>query len=165
MNIAHAQEEVSHRRRLKTAADAHRFALAGKSTFTLVSTATRARFTFKVKQSETRDLFFVSVLTGSDNNNSYTYLGTLRHGYAPDTQWHWKHGKKSRIGADAPSAKAFAWIWSNLNQDSLPETVEFWHEGRCCRCNRKLTVPASIEAGIGPECASLMGVRLEIPAQ
>jgi hypothetical protein len=32
--------------------------------------------------------------------------------------------------------------------------VEFWHEGKCCRCGRKLTVPASIASGIGPECAT-----------
>jgi len=30
--------------------------------------------------------------------------------------------------------------------------LEIWHEGRCGRCNRKLTVPASIALGIGPEC-------------
>jgi hypothetical protein len=30
--------------------------------------------------------------------------------------------------------------------------VEFWHEGKCGRCNRKLTVPSSIESGFGPEC-------------
>jgi hypothetical protein len=26
-------------------------------------------------------------------------------------------------------------------------------EGRCCRCGRELTVPASIHAGMGPDCA------------
>jgi hypothetical protein len=27
------------------------------------------------------------------------------------------------------------------------------NEGRCCRCGRELTVPASIHAGMGPDCA------------
>jgi uncharacterized protein DUF6011 len=27
------------------------------------------------------------------------------------------------------------------------------HEGCCCRCGRELTVPASIHAGMGPDCA------------
>ena len=31
-----------------------------------------------------------------------------------------------------------------------------WHEGRCGRCGRKLTVPESIEAGYGPECINLV---------
>ncbi len=29
--------------------------------------------------------------------------------------------------------------------------------GRCCRCGRKLTVPASLHRGMGPECASKSG--------
>lgn len=29
--------------------------------------------------------------------------------------------------------------------------------GRCSRCGRKLTVPASIHRGLGPECAKLIG--------
>jgi hypothetical protein len=33
-----------------------------------------------------------------------------------------------------------------------------WHEGRCGRCGRKLTVPESIESGFGPECASILGL-------
>jgi hypothetical protein len=35
---------------------------------------------------------------------------------------------------------------------------EVYHEGRCGRCNRKLTVPESIETGLGPECASKLGL-------
>src|SRR5271157_2617898 len=31
------------------------------------------------------------------------------------------------------------------------------HEGRCCRCGRELTVPASIHAGMGPDCAEKYG--------
>jgi len=147
------------RRQLKTAEDALRFALGNKATFTVVSKVTGTRFTFKVNVSDQgRDLFFVSVLNGPDNTSNYAYLGTLRHEYAPGTSWTWKHGKKSRISADAPSAKAFNWVWANLKQNKLPDTMEFWTEGRCCRCNRKLTVPASIESGIGPECAQIMGL-------
>jgi hypothetical protein len=42
----------------------------------------------------------------------------------------------------------------------LPKGLKVHHEGRCCRCGRKLTVPESIETGLGPECAS----RLEAAA-
>jgi hypothetical protein len=34
----------------------------------------------------------------------------------------------------------------------LPECIEIWHEGKCGKCGRQLTVPSSIETGIGPEC-------------
>jgi hypothetical protein len=30
------------------------------------------------------------------------------------------------------------------------------HEGKCGRCGRLLTVPSSIESGIGPECSKIM---------
>ena len=40
---------------------------------------------------------------------------------------------------------------------ALPKTVEVWHEGICGRCGRKLTVPESVERGLGPECAGLVG--------
>src|SRR5262245_9821645 len=148
------ETQMSDRNQLTNPQTAHRFALGGNSTFTVVSKATGVRFTYRVTESkEGRNLFFVSLMNGQDNESSYQYLGTLRHGYAPDTAWHYAHGKKSRISAEAPSNKAFAWLWANLNRATLPDSVEFWSEGRCCVCNRKLTVPFSVANGIGPECA------------
>lgn len=59
-------------------------------------------------------------------------------------------------------AVIFPWTWNRiLDQGSLPESVEVWHEGGCCHCNRKLTVPASIELGMGPDCAEDHG-KLDI---
>jgi hypothetical protein len=137
-------------RQLSEAAEISRFITAGKATFTIVSKVTGNRFTYQVKQSDNPTLYFVALLNGPDNTSNFAYLGTLGNGY-------WKHGAKSKISEDAPSAKGFKWFWANLKQGQLPATVEFWHEGRCCKCGRKLTVPSSIESGIGPECASRMG--------
>ena len=145
---------MSNRRQIILAEDAHRFITGGKATFTAVSKGTGVRFTYQVKQSDNPDLFFVAVLTGLDNESSYSYLGTLRREYAPGTSYVYKHGAKSKISADAPSAKAFAWTWANIKQGRIPNTLEVWHEAKCARCGRKLTVPASIESGWGPECAS-----------
>ena len=61
------------------------------------------------------------------------------------------------VGKDAPSSKAFSWAWGYIKNDVLPVKLEIWHEGRCARCNRKLTVPSSIESGFGPECAGKVG--------
>lgn len=49
----------------------------------------------------------------------------------------------------------FAWLWGRIvHEKDLPEKAQVWHEGRCGACNRPLTVPESIENGLGPVCAS-----------
>lgn len=129
--------------------DARRFILAGNATFTIVSAKTGSRFTYKIRAKEIeggRTLHFVSVLTGADNEADYTFLGTIFKGKT------FKHSPKSHIGVDAPSAKAFAWSFTRIMADAL-EGASVHHEGKCGRCGRKLTVPSSIDIGLGPECA------------
>lgn len=129
------------------------FMLAGNAYVTFQSRKTGTRFTYHVTQAKSRpgDMYasphFVSVLVGPDNNASYKFLGTIfnRRGYA--------HGKRSPIGRRADSAIAFEWIWSKLMRGEMHPKLSVWHEGRCGRCGRRLTVPSSIETGLGPECA------------
>jgi len=124
------------------------FATAGKARLTLVSGNTGDRFTYQVKLKRgSEDFFFVSVLTGSNNEGDYTYLGALTHGRFVDD-------RRLRIGADAPSRKAFTWFWNRLRADADLSQCEVWHEGRCGRCSRVLTVPESLQTGLGPVCAS-----------
>jgi hypothetical protein len=54
---------------------------------------------------------------------------------------------------------AFPWMWWRIVDKGLvlPADIEVWHEGNCRRCRRKLTVPASIELGLGPNCATEVG--------
>jgi hypothetical protein len=124
------------------------FALAGNARFTLVSKVTEARFTYKVRVAEDNDtLHFVSVLTGPDNWSNYSYLGLIRRGV------YFHGGKKARISADAPSAKAFDWFWRNtMRGRNVSNVLEIHHCGACGRCGRALTVPESIQSGFGPEC-------------
>lgn len=124
------------------------FMLAGNATITVVNEQTGNRFTFKVRQPAKGKPHFVQVLTGPDNTSDYTFLGTIFN--AQD----YRHGKRSSISQNAPSAKVFGWFWSHL--DNLPAQVHVYHEGRCGRCGRKLTVPESIQSGFGPECAGLI---------
>lgn len=130
--------------------DARRFMLAGNATFTIVSGKTGTRFTYKVRAKEvdggSKTLHFVSVLTGADNENDFAFLGTIFDGVR------FRHSPKSRIGVDAPSAKAFAWAFGRILANSLGTDASVHHEGKCGRCGRKLTVPRSIEVGLGPEC-------------
>jgi hypothetical protein len=150
------------------------FVFAGRAIFTLENSKTGQRFTYKVEQAKARPEdagrvlpFFVNVLTGSNNESDYSYLGCL---WGDGTEWEglgsqtkpgalrYAHGRKSRIAEDAPSAKGIAWLAGKLARgESLGSTMKVYHEGRCGRCGRLLTVPSSIESGIGPVCAEMEG--------
>ncbi len=124
------------------------FALAGNATFTARSKKTGAHLTFKIQKGKKEGApHFVNVMTGTCNENDFETLGTIFDGRT------YVHNRnRSRISPDAPSAKAFAYVWAHIERESVPG-VEIMHAGACCRCGRKLTNPESIESGIGPECA------------
>lgn len=141
---------------LVSAESALTFILAGNSTVTLVSKKTGTRFTYRVRvaKSDTdaqSDLYFVSLLRGPNNENDYSYLGRIAKGRVYIGR---KIPKPGDVSRGAPSALAFDYMWQHLERGNIPPLLEIWHEGRCGRCNRKLTVPESIAAGIGPECAT-----------
>ena len=129
------------------------FLLAGNAHVTFQSRRTGTRFTYRVRQAPARHYdqrrppHFVAVLTGSDNENGYSYLGCIydRTRYA--------HGRKSYVAKDAPSAVAFAWVWRKLMAGEMHPELGVWHEGRCGKCGRRLTTPESIAIGLGPTCA------------
>jgi hypothetical protein len=132
--------------------NAKRFIVAGNATVTFVSPS-GTRFTYRVRtpkkdEGDTRPpVHFVKVLTGSDNEADYTFLGTIFEGQK------FVHSRKSRIGTDAPSAKAFTWAFPRIMADADLQGMQIFHEGKCGMCGRKLTVPESIESGLGPVCA------------
>lgn len=131
--------------------NAKRFILAGNATVTFVSPS-GTRFTYRVRtpkkdEGDTRPpVHFVKVLTGSDNEADYTFLGTIFEGQK------FVHSRKSRIGTDAPSAKAFTWAFPRIMADADLQGMQIFHEGKCGMCGRKLTTPESITAGFGPIC-------------
>ena len=53
----------------------------------------------------------MSVLDGPNNDSDYAYLGCV---YTPSQVY--RHGRKSRIAFDAPSAVAFDWVWAQLRE-------------------------------------------------
>jgi len=123
-----------------------KFLTGGNATVTIVNPETGNRFTYKIRQKDNdgaKTPFFVSVLSGQDNESDFSYIGFIRDG-------DFIHGgRKARAGSGAPSVRAFSWFWRNRQN---PSPAEVWHEGRCGRCGRKLTVPESIEDGFGPTC-------------
>jgi len=143
------------RGQLTTAANAMRYALAGKATITLVSRKTGTRFSYRVSANDDGTCHFVGVLVGQNNETDYKYLGRISRGMF------WQGRKVPRAGdirPDAPSAKAFAWAWRAIVRGTLPEALEVWHESACGRCGRKLTVPSSVSQGFGPECINKIGL-------
>lgn len=140
------------------------YMLAGKATITLESKKTGKHLTFKVTQAtdkETgaaKDLFFVGLLTGPDNYRDYQYLGMIAGTTNGSLAGNFRLTKASKFSEDAPAYKAFQYLLRNIDADRMAGDMVTHHEGQCGRCGRKLTVPASIQRGIGPECAGMMGL-------
>jgi len=127
------------------------FILAGDSYMTFRNNKTGNRYTYHVKKSKEHDMHFVSVMYGKDNNSQYLYVGIIASNLFRLT-------KGSKMDESDVRFKVFAYVFKRLLRGSLPLNIEIWHEGKCGRCGRKLTVPESIETGIGPECALRMGI-------
>jgi len=132
------------------------FMLAGNARFTLRSVQSGVRYTYKIRKSDDRGdcvrptVWFVSLLTGSDNNSDYTYMGLINSNKFGVT-------RKSKYSETSQPVVAFKWVWGKLIANLDPHGVEIWHSGRCGRCGRSLTVPESIESGFGPECIGKLG--------
>lgn len=142
-----------HAHRMQSVKDIREFMLAGNARLTLVSKRTGTRFTYKIRRPKPEKPYFVSLLTASDNEAGYTFLGTIFHDDEIGFEYaSYRHGQRSSIPVDSESAKAFEWFFKHLRVERLSDQLEVWHEGRCGRCGRPLTVPESIENGLGPEC-------------
>jgi hypothetical protein len=126
-----------------------RFILGGNALFTLKSTKTGMRYTYKVLiDSRNEEQLKVFVLNGSDNTSNYRQIGYIvKDGNMPMFKDYSVHTR------DMACKTAFDHVLLNLCIELYMPSLEIWHEGRCCRCGRVLTVPESIENGIGPECA------------
>lgn len=131
---------------LETHARIRAFVLAGNARFTVKNPQTGNRFTYRVRKHPRSDVWFVSVLTGANNESDYRYAGII------DERGQFRITAKSINGM---STQAFAWLWWRTQADLKIAPVEVWHEGRCGRCGRALTVPESIASGIGPVCEGM----------
>jgi hypothetical protein len=97
---------------------------------------------------EGQTTYFVSLLTGPDNWSNYAYMGLLdaQTGVVRLTA-------KSKYKSTTPPYRILNGILERIwNDREHPNGFELRHEGKCGRCGRKLTVPESIDRGIGPEC-------------
>lgn len=135
------------------------FILAGKALFTIVNKVNNSSMSFKVdkmpdfkKSNLAGDVWFVRHLTDPENRRSGQYLGYLSF---QNGNLKYKHSYKSKYDHKDRVVQSFMWLMQNAS--SLPDQVQFWHEGRCGRCNRPLTDANSIENGYGPDCWQMIG--------
>lgn len=129
--------------------DAKKLILAGNATITLESGNTGTHYTYKITRCKNDEqLYFVKSLRGKDNEVDYRYIGCY---YADSGYFYPEKTYKDRDVITWPrSMQAIRYMFNRI--DNLPDNLHIYHEGRCCRCGRKLTTPESIKKGIGPEC-------------
>lgn len=134
-------------------------------TVTLESAKTGQRYTFKVSRPPGEGAsrpWLVKVLYGPDNRRDYVYVGQMHPKFTPQGELShvvFQHTPKSAFPA---SSKPFQ-AWNFLTRSTLhakgkiPKDLAVYHEGKCGRCGRKLTVPESVSSGLGPICIKRVG--------
>ncbi len=134
------------------------FVLAGHAIFT-VHNATGDHYTYLVEKVESdgkAPVWFAKILTGSDNESDYTYVGVV----GPDGSL--RLTRASKMTADSQPVAVAQWalgrIWTGrATSEYLPDGYGIHGEGRCGRCGRTLTAPDGITPdgyrfGFGPTC-------------
>lgn len=141
------------------------FLLAGHAIFT-VGNPGGERYTFRVikkdpdpdRRPAPNPLFFVAYLAGPENTSDYRYMGVLNPD-ATDRKTVIRLTKASKVTEGAKVLDIARWVaLLILRDEAAPAGYYLKHAGRCGRCGRLLTVPESIDLGIGPECAGRMGL-------
>ena len=134
------------------------FFLGGKATFTVQNNETGQHRTYKIRKPEPTPQYpnpawFVKVMTGTDNEAHYSYIGRLD----PD-KGTVNLTRASKFAEDSDTVKAARWVIGRvINQTQIPDCIDIRHSGKCGRCGRTLTTPESLDCGIGPECRRIMG--------
>lgn len=141
-----------------------KFVTAGKAIFTIEPSAEfiqnhgcNPHYTYKVNFKEGSMKFpptyFISLLTGQNNETDYQYMGLLD----PQTGLIRLTAKSKHNTSSFPvlfASRVLGAIWKDLDVEKFGWKVH--HEGKCCRCGRTLTTPESCTRGIGPECFEKM---------
>jgi DNA-binding transcriptional MerR regulator len=129
-----------------------RAAVVPNGTYTVVMANERRTIKISDHWDETekaRGTRVAKFLTGSDNERDYTGFAFISS-TGKAIIW-----KKFRNGsALLQSALAYLLQGDNYAEAGMTYAIE---SGNCWKCGRKLTVPASVSRGVGPECAKKLG--------
>jgi hypothetical protein len=144
------------------------FVAAGNATFTVeipeafsTHNHTPAHYTYRVRykpaEGKWGEAWFVSLLTGPDNTSDYSYLGML-NAQTGEVRLTAKSSQSDASWSVRILRRVLTRLWAGQGEEIAAAGWKVHHQGKCGRCNRDLTVPESIERGIGPECWELMGM-------
>ena len=103
--------------------------------------------TLRVK--DWNDKIIIGYLSGQDNESDFTYVGFLTE--SNEVKFWRKFSNNKPIEWLQRFERAVQIIAGDTGKAGLEYALR---SSRCYRCNRKLTVPASIHAGLGPDCAT-----------
>ncbi len=132
-------------------------------TFTVVF-ADNERRTIRIKHvaadhpSEFADWLFAKFLSGPDNDANYTNFAFAKpgnNGFALKTQYR-------NAGLIADALRSILTACPTVRHEMGVTWAR--ESGHCYRCGRTLTVPASIEASVGPTCAEILGIPYGLAA-
>lgn len=129
--------------------------LAGNAIFTALHDATGERYTYHLYAAKTgklKDVLQVRLLTGPNNVEDYSEVGTVN----PETG---VLTLTARITEAATSVQLIRWLIKlAIAKQPAPAGVTLHHAGYCLRCRRLLTVPYPANPyrvyGLGPECGA-----------
>lgn len=95
----------------------------------------------------------IALLNGTDNEDNYMGFGFVTDNGI--SVWSSRKIKGSSTKSQYEKFAAMVWSMAINGEKSFfyQHGCRLLLEGRCIRCNRKLTHPTSILSGIGPECA------------
>jgi hypothetical protein len=136
------------------------YMLAGKAVFTIRSKRSQRHYTYKVTRAKDNGeqksplRWWVNVLTGDNNSNPHHYskMGQVvcNSGGYP----HFRMVQGAQFSKDSFPTAGFKHVLTAVVQEDEVALAgfEFFHEGRCGVCNRRLTDPESVARGIGPVC-------------
>lgn len=132
--------------------DIYRFVLAGRAQFAIKSIKTGAVYYYRVSVSSIKHREYIKWWVRSISPH-YQYIGGIYKHNHNKPKFH-----STKDTSNPPSTEyersivIFTWFWDKLREDALPPSLEFYHVGKCGRCERKLTDPVSIAIGFGSYC-------------
>jgi len=146
--------------------DTLKYILGGEAIFTVFPIKQDKKYVFKCNQLITYDKgvkvkhnrYFLNVLTGSNNTNDYTYVGTIDYVNSINPNiLTLRITDKSGMTSEAPSYKLFDYLLYNLQCQpeyiaTLMDRIKVYHDGTCSNCGRQLTDIVSTALGMGPVC-------------
>lgn len=150
--MSYLQHATSHK---LDAASFRTFMFQGRALFTLENKEKESHITFRVQslkrkrgQEEETRLFDVHVKALNDQYHGSRFIGRLDRKL--------KTFKPSGyVERDHVGVQTINWIidhWNDLEKFEGDGRLGMYHQGVCCKCGMPLTVPESIENGIGPLC-------------